>query len=108
MKNPTGLEPFAPYLEDAISKAEAQRAYDAGDPPCTPKQRGYIYGMCKKLDYAEHDLPVHVSPISEPRLMRTSEASAAIEILRIEVEEEEAVYFCLHGEKKRYGKNAKK
>jgi hypothetical protein len=75
-------------------------------PECTSAQRGYIYGMCRKLDYEEHDLPEHISPISEPRDMNIEEASSAIDRLREEVDELESAWFDLYGEKRRYGKKA--
>jgi hypothetical protein len=75
-------------------------------PACTSLQRGYIYGMCKKLGYEEHDLPAHISPIPEPRDMNIEEAGSAIDRLCMEVDEMETEWYLRYGEKKRYGKKA--
>ena len=75
-------------------------------PECTARQRGYIYGMCKKLEYEEHDLPEHISPISEPRDMNIEEASTAIDRLRMEVDTLEEEWYFKYGEPRKYGKKA--
>lgn len=75
-------------------------------PECTRAQRGYLYGMCKKLGYEEHDLPSHISSKPEPREMNIEEISVAIDRLREEVDELETSWFERYGEKRKYGKKA--
>ena len=105
----TGLEPFLQYKAQFRPMMEYFAACLYEDiPPCTKRQRGYIYGMCRKLNYEEHDLPRHISFISEPREMNIEEAGDAIDRLAEEVDEIETAWYEKYGEKKRYGKNARK
>lgn len=99
-----GLEVFEQFKDE---NSELMQRIDLEvNPPCSPKQRGYIYGMCRKLGYDEHDLPYHISPINDPRNMSVGEAEEAINTLLDEVETMESAYFAKWGEKKRYGKKA--
>lgn len=105
----TGLEPFLQYKDrfSIFMQYIAICLYE-DIPPCTKRQRGYIYGMCKKLSYEEHDLPRHISSIAEPREMNIEEAGDAIDRLYEEVDEMETAWYERYGEKKRYGKNARR
>ena len=57
----------------------------SGEDGCTPQQRAYIYGMCKKLNLDPRNLPSDISPKPETRDLTINEAKSVIELLKEEV-----------------------
>ena len=55
---------------------------ESGDMQCTPQQRSYIYGLCKKHGLNPRMLPENISPKFETRELTLAEASDVIERLR--------------------------
>lgn len=49
---------------------------------CSPAQRGYIYGLCKKLDIDPHNFPEDICVKQDTRDLTTQEASELIEMLK--------------------------
>jgi len=105
MREHPELTPFNKYILKYAEWIEwVGEEIRAMTPPCTKKQRAFIYGCCRKLGYNPRFLPEHISSVFEPREMSIFEAEEALDKLIAEVEATEAEYYETYGEKKSYRK----